>query len=525
MSETLYNGIKLPEEWPPKDINPYDFQPMRVPYLSNPPDVIDITIGRQLFCDDFLYDECGMTPMFHRPVKYNGNPLFVPTTKYERNEELPSATVPKCGGIWHDPADGLFKMWYMASYFGNMAYATSRDGVHWERPELDVVAGSNLVLPLDIHLDSGTVWLDKETTDELQRFKMLIREPNRPENGHFPALMFTSADGIHWSKPVQTGDMDDRSTMFYNPFRRKWVQSIRSWISPRRNRCRLYWEDDDFLQSGRWQEGQPVYWTGADIMDRSRYTFPELYNLDANAYESVMLGFYQILQGPPNQICERAAEPKLTELVLATSRDGFHFFRPDRTPFIGARREPDSWEYGYVEPTGGIALLVGDEMWFYYSAYGGDPSRAGLHWSVNGMCGNGALGLAKLRRDGFASLRSTVENAWVRTRKLRFTEGKGLYVNANTSGELLTVEVQDESCHPLPGFTHADCVGFRGNSTCAEIRWREADFANLKGRPFRLCFKMGRGDLYSFWTDKNGKGASGGYVAAGGPAFSGSRDM
>ena len=81
-------------------------------------------------------------------------------------------------------------------------------------------------------------------------------------------------------------------------------------------------------------------------MDRSRYTFPELYNLDANAYESVMLGFYQILQGPQNQICERTAEPKLTELVLATSRDGFHFFRPDRTPFIGARRETDSWEYG-----------------------------------------------------------------------------------------------------------------------------------------------------------------------------------
>ena len=141
------------------------------------------------------------------------------------------------------------------------------------------------------------------------------------------------------------------------------------------------------------------------------------------------------------------------------------------------------------------------------------------------MCGNGSLGLAKLRRDGFASLRATFENAWVRTRKLRFTEGNGLYVNANTAGELLTVEVQDESYHPLLGFTHADCVGFRGNSTCAEIRWREADFANLKGRPFRLCFKMNRGDLYSFWTDKNGKGASGGYVAAGGPAFSGSRDV
>lgn len=524
MSERLYNGIELPEEWPPVE-NPMDFQPTRCPYLSNPPDVIDITLGRQLFVDDFLYDWCWMAPAFHHPAKYDGNPIFVSETKAERNEELPPATLPKCGGIWHDPADNLFKMWYMTSYLGNMAYATSHDGIHWERPELDVVPGTNLILPLDLHPDSGTVWLDKDCQDASQRFKMLVREPNPPSKSYFPAMLFTSADGIHWSKPILTGNMHDRSTMFYNPFRRKWVQSIRMYISAKRCRCRFYWEDDDFIKSGKWQDDQPKYWTGADIMDHSRFSFPELYNLDANAYESLMLGFYQILQGPPNQIGENTAEPKLTELILGTSRDGFHFFRPDRTSFIGARRELGSWEYGYVESTGGIALIVGDELWFYYSAYGGDSTRAGKFWAINGMYGNGAVGLAKMRRDGFASLRATFDGASFTTRKLRFTEGLGLYVNANTSGELLSVEVQDAERQPLPGFSHDDCLGFRGNSTAAEIHWRNADFASLKGDVFRLSFRLNRGDIYSFWTSKNTKGASGGYVAAGGPGLSASRDI
>ena len=524
MSEKLYNGIELPDEWPPVE-NPFDFQPMRCPYLSNPPDVIDITIGRQLFADDFLYEYSTMAPTYRHPAKYDGNPVFLPQTKEELNEERPPATLPKCGGIWHDPADGLFKMWYMTSYLGNMAYATSHDGIHWERPILDIVPGTNLILPLDFHPDSGTVWLDKDCDDESQRFKMLIREPNPPKCGHFPAMMFTSADGVHWSAPVKTGPMDDRSTMFYNPFRKKWIQSIRAYLGQKRGRCRLYWEDDDFLASGQWKDGQPQYWTGADLMDYARYDFQQLYNLDANAYESLIIGFYQVLQGPPNFIGEQRGDPKLTELIFATSRDGYHFFRPDRTPFIGARREPGSWEFGYVESTGGIALIVGDEMWFYYSAYGGDSKRVGGDWTINGMYGNGAVGLAKLRRDGFAALRATFDGAIMMTRKLRFTEGIGLYVNANTSGSLLSVEVQDEDRKPLQGFSHDDCIGFRGNSIAAEVRWRNADFSSLKEHTISLSFKMNRGELYSFWTAKNASGASGGYVAAGGPAFKGSMDI
>ena len=48
LSETLYNGIELPVPWPPNDGEP-NGEPMPVPYLDNPPEVIPIDVGRQLF--------------------------------------------------------------------------------------------------------------------------------------------------------------------------------------------------------------------------------------------------------------------------------------------------------------------------------------------------------------------------------------------------------------------------------------------------------------------------------------------
>ena len=514
--ESLYNGIGLPDEWPPRDQHVASLQPMRVPYLENPPEVIPIDLGRQLFLDDYLIEENWMPRVFHRPVKHPGNPVFVPQTGHERNAELPPCTIPKCGGIWYDEEACLFKMWYMASYLGYMAYATSTDGIHWDRPELDVVPGTNLILPEDIHPDSGTVWFDPESADAAQRYKMLIREPNTSLTGdRFPALLFASPDGIHWKRIGETGPMDDRSTMFYNPFRRKWVQSIRAWMSPRK-RCRLYHEHADFLASGAWKAGEPVFWTGADCMDESGEAPAELYNLDAVAYESLMVGFYQILKGPPNDHGQRVGQPKLTELMLATSRDGFHWHRPDRKAFIGARRETGSWEFGYVESTGGVLLTVGDELWFYYSAYAGDHTRLSPDWHINGMYANGAVGLAKLRRDGFASLQARFPGASVTTRLLQFS-GKRLFMNANTVGAGLRVECRDVNNQPLPGFAAADCIPFVGNATSVEIRWKGADLASLAGRPVRFRFQMDRGDLYAFWVTDAADGDSHGFRGAGGP--------
>ena len=517
----LANGIELPADWPPRTVDLDCSQPARVPYLEGPPPVIPIDLGRQLFVDDFLIDkhQTTMARAFHHPVKYPGNPVVFPQTSEELNPAYPPCAVAKCGGVWFDGHDQRFKMWYMTGYLGQMAYAVSRDGVHWERPDLDVVPGTNLCLPRHLHPDSGSVIIDDTPGQEGARFKMLFREPNPPDRVDIGGWLMTSPDGIHWSAPVPTGPMDDRSTAFYNPFRRKWVQSIRTWHRTAW-RSRLYWEHDDFLQSGRWEKGQPVPWTRADCMDRGVDAYPELYNLDAIAYESLMIGFHQILKGPPNHVGEKAGMPKLTELTVGYSRDGFHWHRPDRESFIGARREPGSWEYGYVESSAGMCHVVGDELWFYYSAYAGDPRRTGGTWYVNGMYANGAMGLAKLRRDGFASMQARFPGAAVLTRPVVFG-GSRLFVNASTAGAELRVEVTGADGHVIPGFALADCRPFLGNSTCAEVGWQGASLAALRGRPVRFRFVQDRGELYAFWVTDSARGASGGYLGAGGPGWAG----
>ena len=52
--ERLYNNIVLPDIWPPRNQETTLDKPLAVPYLQNKPDVIDISVGRQLFVDDFL---------------------------------------------------------------------------------------------------------------------------------------------------------------------------------------------------------------------------------------------------------------------------------------------------------------------------------------------------------------------------------------------------------------------------------------------------------------------------------------
>jgi hypothetical protein len=502
-------------------------QPQRVPYLENRPEVVEIDLGRQLFVDDFLIEKGGteMARVYHQPVKHPGNPVFFPQTEDETNEAMPPCAVAKSGGVWFDAHDQLFKMWYMASYLGYACYAVSEDGIHWQRPELDVVPGTNLFLSRDIHPDSGSVLIDYDTDNPDERYKYMLREPDNLTDGR--GLMMSSPDGIHWSEPRKTGLMHgDRSTLFYNPFRRKWVQDLRGFLSGI-GRMRFYLDANDFCASGDWQDdtSDAVPWLRADCLDQGRDCYPQLYNHNAIAYESIMLGFHQILMGPPNGVGEASGLPKLTELTLGYSRDGFHFHRPDRRSFIGARREPGSWEYGYVESSAGMCLIVDDELWFYYSAYAGDPKRTTGPWYENsGTYANGAMGLAKLRRDGFASMQARYPGSTLKTRPVRFS-GAHLFVNANTAGDRLRVEVQDVDNKPIDGFAFEDCLCFLGNSTKTEIRWKTADLASLAGQPVRFVFQLDRGEIYAFWVSASENGASNGYLAAGGPGFTGPRDV
>ncbi|NQT92744.1 MAG: glycosyl hydrolase family 32 [Lentisphaerae bacterium] len=518
--ERLYNGIVLPREWPPQDIDPRDTAPMPVPYLKWRPAVVPIDVGRQLFVDDFLVETTNLKRVFHMPVKYRGNPVLKPETALEINAPRNAAAAPKSGGVWWDPKEQVFKMWYEAGWIHTICYATSRDGLTWERPAMDVTPGTNQALPPDLTPDSWTVVPDWNAKDPQQRYKMFLRPPG----GNRPGWSMTSADGIHWVNRTTTGVAGDRSTMFYNPFRRKWVYSLRSAF---RGRSRHYWETDDFLAGAKWPADGPVVWAAADREDPPDPKIgrtAQLYNLDAVAYESILLGVFEIHRGPPNGDCMKAGLPKITELSFAYSRDGFHWHRPDRRAHIPADRR-DVWDRAYVQSIGNVCTVRGDRLWIYYTGFQGDSSRLSSDWLQNGMYDNGSTGVAFLRRDGFASMDAGAGPAALTTRPVTFT-GSRVFVNAAVAkGGELRVEILNEAGEPIQPYTRENCRAVQTDGTLEPVVWSGAeDVSALCGKPVRFRFTLREGALYAFWVSRNASGRSDGYVAGGGPGFTGMAD-
>ena len=513
--ETLYNGIVLPQPWPPirRELSP---QPLRPPYLAAPPEVINVDIGRQLFVDDFLIEESSLHRVFHQAEYHSNNPVLAPVRDWERRDPYavmtgtsPSPTAMVFSdGVFFDPSDRLFKMWYMGGYQQHTALAVSRDGLSWERPALDVVRGTNIVS--NRRRDSNTVWLDLEAAAG-ERFKMASFALDDTRT----LRRSVSADGVHWRDAGLTGPCQDRSTFFRNPFRGVWVFSLRA-DEPNMTRYRQYVESRDF-RTARWEATGPVTWVGADALDVRRadlQTTPQIYNLDAVAYESVMLGLVTMFRG------ERPDREKPNDLCVAFSRDGFHWSRTSREPFIPVSERQGDWNWSNVQSAGGCCLVVGDRLYFYVSGRQGIPGS-----NLPGEC---STGLATLRRDGFASLtdqwppgapRLAAQGApRITTRPIKFS-GQHLFVNAVIDGSI-RVEVLDAAGRVIEPFTLEGCVPVSGDGTRLAVKWKGApSLSGLAGQAVRLRFTLARARLFAFWISPSASGESRGYLAAGGPGY------
>lgn len=530
--EVLYNGIQLPAEWPPRYEEPAKAAEMPVPYLINKPAVIPINVGRQLFVDSFLIAETNLTPVYHTPDFYTGNPVLGPTADWEQTTEGAPYAAPFSDGIWYDDKDGKFKMWYLAGagmihkqdkqtfYTG---YAESTDGIHWVKPELDLVKGTCLVDTAN--RDAATIWLDRKETDANKRYKMFNVE-RRPTDRRWQFILKYSPDGVHWSEGVaQSGDLYDRSSVFYNPFRDVWCLSMR-YGTKVSSRSRSYLEAKDpetaVSMAHRVRKGVPdknvVFWFTPDDKEPRHPKFPEvnpgIYNFDCIPYESIMLGQYAVWQGPENNVCGDLGIQKRNEICLGYSRDGFHFSRPSHVPFMANDTTDGAWNWGNMQSIGGVPLIVGDSLYFYCSG----RRLNDIMWDSYT-----STGLAKLRRDGFVSMHAGKEEGTLTTEPIVF-DGKYMFVNADVKGKKsqLLVEILDDNGKPIEGFTKADCLGLKKtDSTKSKIEWKNnKDLASLANKPVRIKFYLKDGDLYSFWVSPWESGESRGYTAGGGPGLS-----
>ncbi len=523
--EVLYNGIALGRPWPPR-LRYLDEHPVAPPYLTNPPAVIPIDVGRQLFVDDFLIQDTTLQRTCHLPMYHPASPVLRPDRPWELSNEYAERTRTKpnpaamvfSDGVFFDPQDRLFKMWYMGGYGQATCLATSGDGLSWNKPAFDVSPGTNIVELRP--RDSSTVWLDPFETDRRRRFKMSLWRGGA-------MVLLVSADGMHWTAIGESGPAGDRSTFFYNPFRRVWVFSLRDderATAPVSGRHRRYWESPMFGRAPNWNGTAPVAWVKADSGDHAApglRAVPELYNLDAVAYESVLLGLFAIWRGESDQ------REKINEVTIGFSRDGFHWHRPDRRSFLPVSDRPGSWNWANVQSAGGGCLVVGDELFFYASGRQGVPGTA-----APGTC---STGLAVLRRDGFASMdwlpgdaafirrRTPDADGQLTTRPVQFL-GEHMFVNADLDRGELRVEVLDRDGRVIAPFTRDESVPVTGNGTRLAVRWTSGTLGRLAGQPARFRFWLTRGRLYAFWVSPWNTGESRGYPAAGGPGFRGPID-
>ena len=166
---------------------------------------------------------------------------------------------------------------------------------------------------------------------------------------------------------------------------------------------------------------------------------------------------------------------------------------------------------------------MGDQLWFYYIGFQGDPDNLNPDGMRSGMYANGSTGIAVLRRDGFASL-YTNEKGVITTRPVIF-KGKYLFVNCNCPKGEIKAELLDDRNSIIAHFSSDDCLPVTANSTCQMVRWSGSkDLSKLAGNEVRFRFHITNGHIYSFWVSPSQSGASYGYVAGGGPGFNGPED-
>lgn len=513
--KTIYNGIKF-KRIVEKDVLKEVKNGMNPYYLNDIPNYINIDVGRQLFVDNFLIKETNLKRVYHYPQMYENNPILKPDKSWEMIGNKGSGfAAPFSDGIWYDEKDDKFKMWYMAGggeynvdgNFGVTCYAESYDGIHFIKPKLDVIDGTNIV-DYGFFRDSNTVWIDKEEKDENKRYKMFLVQKIDKK---WYYVYKVSKDGIHWNFVEKSDRISDRSTVFKNPFRDVWAFSIRHNVRNQINRelirARDYMENSDVLEGVRQAKADLKYFHFGPWNNDIRHnvfssTNPGIYNFDATPYESIMLGLFTVWQGPENKAADALKMHKINQIMLGYSRDGYEYYREDMNPFISYSSDKGAWNTGNIQSVVGSPIIANDKLYFYFSGRNFDENEQKVT----------STGMAVLRRDGFVSMQGSGELV---TNKLEFN-GKYLFVNADVK-KGLKVEILDEYNNVIKGYSKDECILIKENNTKCMVKWNDNnDLDKIKNKKIMIKFYLEDGDLYSFWIAKDKKGGSNGYTAGGG---------
>ena len=444
---------------------------------------IQVGSVRQLFVDDLVIDErSGVELNLHQPTKHPGNPVLVADRPWE------AKSVAIYGTVIYDPQEEVFKMWYRSIEDTCYAcYATSQDGIQWEKPVLNVKpykgsTANNIVLGSvspQFYLDGFAVIKDPDDPDPQRRYKMLTY------NGHRRFAAMVSPDGIHWDGPVNTGepiDTGDVISMYRDTGLGKYAALLKRRFIYRddagkeaKRRARLVSFSDDFLT---WS---PARW--AVVPDREDPPSTEFYSHVAYMYQGLRIGYVSSFLKSTERI----------DTQLCHSRDGLAWQRSRRrVPFLP--NGPDgSFDAGMLI-AGASGLIVRDgKIWIYSGGYNSD--HAGRAYGEPAH--QDGIGLAHLRLDGFVSADAGPGGGTLLTTPL-IPSGNVLRINAQAQDGTIRAELLDEEGNPIAGREPSATIPFTADSLDAPLEWK-GEAAAIAGKTIRIRFHLKNAKLYSFW--------------------------
>ena len=393
--------------------------------------------------------------------------------------------------VLFDETDGLYKLWYnpfiidgrvtdmpvelrkSMTYVqakgrreSGLCYATSTDGIVWDKPELGLVEfdGSkhnNLVMRM-IH--GPGVFVDPRDPDPARRYKLFGVD----ENTKSMAVSF-SPDGLHWSAPTQCPRIEAAGDTHNNAL---WDEGSGTYVGITR-----LWIDRERVV-GRTESADYLTWTKAEEVLRGD-PGNQTYAMPVFRYAGVFLGLLMILRADQTVDCE-----------LAWSRDTRKWERVCPGQPLIPRGPTGAYDYGCIFAAG-YPIVCGDDIRLYY--LGNDDTHHA--WRKGYFC------LAHLRLDGFAGMRTEQPDqpGAIVTKPLKL-DGSDLEVNVDASGGECAIEILDENEKPVPGFSQADAQPLRNcDGVRLRVTWKGgADLSSLSGRTVSVRFHLRNACLYAF---------------------------
>lgn len=479
--------------------------------------VYDMGKRRELFVDEYLVDtlEGDLSYRLHAP---QAQELVIRQDKPWEGNASSYHTVFKDGDT--------YRMYYRGHDFtlegGRLGfthgectcYAESKDGIHWDKPELGL-------FEFDGSKKNNIVWMGAGS----HNFSPFVDErPDCPEDERLKAIgglahnggmrLFKSADGIKWEQVgeqavITEGAFDSANIAFWDKALGKYRTYFRVFTAG--TTTAKVWKPAGIRAIRTATSDDLVNWSNFENLTYGDSPPQQMYTNNVVSYSRAP----HILMGFPMRYVERGWSPSmkalpdlenrelrsqahlrygtaLTETQFMTSRDGVAFTRWDEAFLRPGVERKDSWYYGHNNVAWNMALTSSrfedaeDELSFYAEAGG---------WHGSGK----TLTRHTLRQDGFVSVHSTLKGGRLTTRPITFS-GSELELNLSTSAiGYVKVECLTPAGAVIDTFGIEQADETFGDALDRKVTWEErTGLKKLSGKPIRLRFTLSDADLYSF---------------------------